>query len=102
MAVAELARQLEPGPVDRPHAALALDRLDEHRAGLGADRRRERLEVVAGTWEKPAGTGSNGSRLAADQPAASVASVRPWNEPSRHTMACFAGRRAPARAGGRA
>ena len=47
VAIAELARELEPGGVDRPDAALALDRLDQHGAGAGADRRRERGEVVA-------------------------------------------------------
>ena len=47
------------------------------------------------TCRKPAGTGSNGSRFAADQPAASVARVRPWKAPSTHTTSCLA---APPRA----
>ena len=47
VAVAELAREREALGVDRPDAALALDRLDEHGAGVRADRGRERGEVVA-------------------------------------------------------
>ena len=47
VAVAELARQLEPRGIERPDTALALDRLDQHRAGPGSDRRRERCEIVA-------------------------------------------------------
>ena len=47
VAVAELPRELEPRAVERPDAALALDRLDQHRAGVGADGGRERGEVVA-------------------------------------------------------
>ena len=57
---------------------------------------------LRGTCWKPAGTGSNGSRLAADQPAASVASVRPWNAPSTHTISCLAAPPRAARCGARA
>ena len=47
VAVAELARQLEPRGIDRPDAALALDRLDQYRAGSGSDGRRECCQIVA-------------------------------------------------------
>ncbi len=47
--VAQLARELEPGGVDRPDPALALDRLDEHRAGrVGRRRARARRGRCAG------------------------------------------------------
>ena len=44
-----------------------------------------------GTWSKPSTTGPKPSRYFFCPPAASVASVRPWNAPSKVMMRTFSG-----------
>ena len=64
-------------------AALALDRLDQDRAGLRADRRLDRLEIAEGNLVEAVERGPKPSRYFGLPPAAMVASVRPWKAPSK-------------------
>ena len=82
MAVAQLARQREPVGADRPDAALALDRLDQHGAGARPDRaRRARPGRREARASKPAGHAVE--RLA----------LRGSTSPPRASRACGRGRR---------
>ena len=75
---AELAQELAGDEAD---AALALDRLDHDRRGLGPDRRLDRLEVAERHLVEALGGGPKPSRYFGLPVAASVASVRPWKAP---------------------
>ena len=81
--VRERARPLERLVRERPHAALALHRLEEDRCGLGPDDvgRASR----ASRSGRPARSGSNGARFAGWPVIESAPIVRPWNEPSSAT-----------------
>ena len=64
------------------HAALALHRFEQHRGDAVVDRGRERVEVVERDLaEARSGSGWNVSCFCGWPVAASVVSVRPWNEP---------------------
>jgi hypothetical protein len=72
--------------VDHAHAALALHRLDDHRAhALGVERRVE-LGASRSTIDTPPASGWNGARYAARSVAASAPIVRPWNAPRSATI----------------
>ena len=79
--VAQRAHGLEVAGRRRQHAALALDRLEHHRADPLVHRRRERVEVAERDLPEPAGSGWNVSCFCGWPVAARVVSVRPWNEP---------------------
>ena len=99
VAIAQLARKPQPGVVDRPHAALALDRLDEDGAGLGPDRGARALRSLRGR----ARTGRHGlERLAlCGRPAGREGCQRAAVKGALDAHHAMLGR-APARAPGRA
>ena len=69
-----------------PNAAFAHYRLDDDGGGFRPDRLAGRVEIGKGTWSNPAAAGPKPSRYFLFPAAASVASVRPWNAPSKVTM----------------
>ena len=85
--VAELAQVAEELRRRRAHAALALHRLDEDAGGLGRDGALERLEVaerhLVEALQRP---GRSRRDTSCSWPPPSVASVRPWNAPSKVMM----------------
>jgi hypothetical protein len=67
----------------RTDAALALDRLDQDRADLRPQRRREGVVVAERHLVEAVHLGPKPSRYFACPPAAMVARVRPWKAPRR-------------------
>ena len=81
--VADLAQAAQERPRNDPHSALALDRLDHDRPGLRADRRLDRVQVGQGNLVEAIDLGAEPVEYLAWPPAAIIASVRPWNAPSK-------------------
>ena len=66
-------------------AAFALDRLDQERGGVGADRTRERVGIAVRDVAKAAGNGPKPSRYCGSVEKPTIVIERPWKLPL-HTM----------------
>ena len=84
--VAQLAQRPEERRLDDAHAALAHQRLDQDRGGLGADGALDRLEIAKRHMVKALDHRAEAVEYFFCPPAASVASVRPWKAPSKVMM----------------
>ena len=83
----EFARQLEVLVRQGVHAGLALDGLEhDGRKVIALQRHAARRGRLRGTNWTPAGSGSNGARIASLPVSASAPIERPWNEPSSATI----------------
>jgi hypothetical protein len=78
LCVAQFAGALQVGQFGRQYAALALDRLQHHGAGLVRDGGFQRLQVVEGTWVMPVIFGPKPSEYFDWPPTLTVNRVRPW------------------------
>jgi hypothetical protein len=85
--VAELAQRLEERVRRDAHAALALHRLDQDAGGLRTDRLLDRFEIAERHLVEAVHRRAEAFEIFRCPPvAASVASVRPWNAPSKVMM----------------